>query len=340
MSQQKTANFTNLELDDFIASRENLLADRPNDIGLTNNLLMLLDCRVPRASGTGAYSRCQSALSSQFQITKVNENHLDTNFLISSINECREIIGQFEINRTIAVKQIFEGTRHRIKEQPACCGKYLDFFKKTQVICGICYDCYKIQIAPSNLIDLMRLSMILKIIDLDRDNARKCMIEIREGINKPYKGYIYCESEAEAIDCLEVLRTNLERCGLAQITSGISHGCSEYGLEYPEFKFSDDGTHRSQKQPDEWKKIEEDYFSEPFSEKGQILDFNTHEITLRDVICYETWIKYAEIIGDDTHKLFPAVPADGKQKGFINRAEKQAPDRQAQLVELRKEAVG
>lgn len=340
LSQQKTANFTNLELDDVIASREKLLADRPNDIELTGNLLLMLDCQVPRANGTGPYSRCQSALSSQFQITKVNDNHLDTDFLIASINECREIINQFEINRKAAVQQIFEGTRHKIKEQPVYCGKFLDFFEKTKVICGVCYDCYKIQIAPSSLIDLMRLSIILKIIDLDRDNPRKCMIEMREGIKKPYKGYIYCESEAEAIDCLEVLRTNLERCGLAHIASGISHGCSEYGLEYPEFKFSDDGTHRSQKQPDEWKKIEEDYFSEPFSEKGQILDFNTHEITLRDVICYETWIKYSEIIGDDTHKLFPAVPADGKQKGFINRAEKQAPDRQAQLVELRKEAVG
>ncbi|MCR9236090.1 MAG: hypothetical protein NXI17_05415 [Alphaproteobacteria bacterium] len=337
MSQQKTANFTDLELDDVIAFREKLLANRPNDIKLADNVLLMLDCRVPKVIGTGVYSRCQSALSSKFKITKVNDKHLDTNFLINSINECREIIGQFEINRKVAVQQIFEGTRHKIKEQPVYCGKFLDFFKETQAICGLCYNCYKIQIAPSSLIDLMRLSMILKIIELDRDNTRKCMIELREGINKPYKGYIYCESESEAIHCLEVLRTHLERCGLAHITTGISHGCSEYGMEYPEFKFSDDGSHRSQQQPDEWRRVEEDYFSEPFSEKGQILDFNTQEITLRDVICYETWIKYSEIIGDDTHKLFPVVPTDGKQKGFISRAEKQAPDRQAQLLELLKD---
>ncbi|MGJ8532867.1 MAG: hypothetical protein ACSHYC_11860 [Alphaproteobacteria bacterium] len=336
MSQQKTANFTNLELDDVVASREKLLADRPNDIGLTGNLLLMLDCQVPRTSGTGPYSRCQSALSSQIQITKVNDNHLDADFLIASINECREIISRFEINRKIAAQQIFEGTRQIINEQPVYCRKYLDFFKNTQAICGICYDCYKIQIAPSNVVDLMRLSMILKIIELDRDNARKCMIEMREGIEKPYKGYIYCESESEAIDCLKVLRTNLKQFGLAHIPCGISHGCSEYGLKYPEFKFSDDGAHRSQKQPDEWRKTEDEYFSEPFSEKGQVLNFNTHEITLRDVICYETWIKYSEIIGDDTHKLFPAVPADGKVQGFINLASKQATIRKAQLVELRK----
>lgn len=340
MSQQKTANFTNVELDDVIASLEKMLADRPDDIGLVRKLLLMLDCRVPKTSGTGPYSRCQSALSSQLQITKVNDNHLDADFLIASINECREIISQFEINRKVAAQQIFAGTRLKIKEQPVYCGKFLDFFEKTQIICGVCYGCYKVQIAPSSLIDLVRLSMIMKTIELDRDNTRKCMIEMREGIDKPYKGYIYCESESEAIDCLEVLRKSLERFGLAHITSGISHGCSEYGMKYPEFKFSDDGTHRSQKQPHEWRKIEEDYFSEPFSEKGQILNFNTHEITLRDVICYETWIKYSEIIGDDTHKLFPAVPTDGKQKGFINRAEKQALDRQAQLVELRKEAAG
>lgn len=336
MSQQKTANFTDLELDDVIASREKMLADRPNDIALTGNLLLMLDCRIPKTVGIGAYSRCQSALSSKFQITKVTDNHLETDFLIHSINECREIISQFEINRKVAVQQIFEGTRLRIKEQPAYCGKFLDFFEKTKVICGVCYDCYKVQVAPSRLIDLMRLSILLKIIELDRDNSRKCMIELREGIGKPYKGYIYCESESEAIYCLEVLRMNLERFGLAHIPCGISHGCSEYGLKYPEFKFSDDGAHRSQKQPDEWKETEDEYFSEPFSEKGQVLNFNTHEITLRDVICYETWIKYSEIIGDDTHKLFPAVPADGKVQGFINLASKQATIRKAQLVELRK----
>lgn len=301
---------------------------------------MSLDCQVPWTSGSGAYSMCQIALSSQFKTTNVTDNHLDTDFLINSINKCREIISQFEINRQVPVTQIFEGLRLKIKEQPVYCGKFMDFFKETQVICGLCYDCYKVQIAPSNLIDLIRLSMILKIIDLDRDNSRKCMIELREEITNPYKGYIYCESESEAMNCLEVLRLNLKRFGLAHITSGISHGCSEYGLKYPEFKFSDDGVHHSQKQPDEWKTIEEDYFSEPFSEKGQVLDFNTHEITLRDVICYETWIKYSEIIGDDTHKLFPAVPADGKLKGFINRAAKQAHTRQAQLVKLQKRQLG
>lgn len=130
MSQQKTASFTDLELDDVIASREKTLADRPDDMRLTRNLLWLLDCQVPGACGSGVYSRCQNALSSQPQITKLTHDHFDTNFLINSISECREIIGQFNINRTVAVKQIFEGTRHKIKEQPVYCGKFLDFFQE------------------------------------------------------------------------------------------------------------------------------------------------------------------------------------------------------------------
>lgn len=337
---QKATTLTDQQLDEVIARQERMLVDRPNDIGLVINLLTLLDCQIPRTDGQGAYTQCQSALSSKFKTSGVTGKHLDTNFLINSINEYREIISQYAINRRVAIKQIYEGKRHVIHGKIAFCSKYLSFFEETQVICGMCYNCYKVQIAPSNLIDLIRLSLILKIIELDRDNPRKCMIEMRDGINNPYKGYIYCQSEEEAISCLHTLQLTLERFGLSHITCGLSHGCSEYGLKYPEFKFSPDGVHRAQKQSDAWSKIEEDYFSTPFSDERQIMNFNTSEITLREVICFETWIKYSEIIGDGSHKRFAPMPADGKLRGFVDRVAKQAHIRKAQLSELRARQLG
>lgn len=334
MSHQNSTTLTDQELDEVISRRERMLVDRPNDTKLLRNLLKLLDCRVSRASGNGAYSMCQSALSSHFKNCGTLETHLDTNFLINSINEYREIISEFEINRQISINQIHEGVGHKINGQPVACNKYLDFFNKNQIICGICYNCYKVQIVPSNVIDLIKLSIILKFTKLDKDNCRKCMIELREDVNNPYKGYIYCESEEDALSCIRTLRIDLERFGVDHMACRISHGCSEYGLRYPEFKFSDDGAHRTQKQPDDWKKIEEDSFSEPDFANEQILNFTTQEITLRDVICFETWIKYSEIIGDDSHKRFQAVPSDGKLSQFIDRVTKQAHVRNAQLIEL------
>lgn len=337
---QQTTTLSDEKLDKLISRHERLLVDRPNDQRLADNLLKLIDLQVPRASGDGAYSKCQRALSAQFDGVGVTKKHLDVDILSQSINEFRTIINRFKIDKRVPISQIKEGNKHKINKKPALCNQYINLFEKTGAICGICYDCYKIQILPTRVIELIQLSIILKIINLDRDNARKTMIELRADVKNPYKGYIFCQSEEEAIHCLKTLEIELKRVGLGHISCGISHGCSEYGLKYPEFKFSPDGTHRTQKQPDEWRNIEEEFVSEPIQGNQEILNFSTHEITLRDVICYETWIKYSEIIKDDSHRHFLPVPMEGKTNGFIKRIEKQADIRKTQLIELEERQLG
>ena len=64
------------------------------------------------------------------------------------------------------------------------------------------------------------------------------MVEIREEVPFPYKGYVYCQSEAEAKHCLEMTERALRSSGVSNVIIGLSHGCSEYGLRYPEWKYS------------------------------------------------------------------------------------------------------
>ena len=69
------------------------------------------------------------------------------------------------------------------------------------------------------------------------------MVELREYVKFPYKGYIFCDSEEMAQKELAKLQNILETTGVSAI-SKVSHGCSEFGYEYPEFKYSEGGEHQ------------------------------------------------------------------------------------------------
>ncbi len=162
------------------------------------------------------------------------------------------------------------------------------------------------------------------------------MIEIREKVPNPYKGYIFCQSEEEAVICLNEMKSVIKKLEITNVICGISHGCSEYGLKYPEFKYSEDGSHRNFNQPKEWSDAESQTEFIPPNSAVEIFDFSNYEVTLRDVICFDTWIKYAEIIGDLSYRCFDKLPNERKYNTFTKRVRKQAGVRQAQIAELLK----
>ncbi len=161
------------------------------------------------------------------------------------------------------------------------------------------------------------------------------MIELREDIPNPYKAYIFCESEDEVKKCLNKLKHILDATGISDVYCGISHGCSEYGLKYPKFKYSDDGAHRSFERPASWDQEESEFWSvtplPAMAGKGN----RKVGISIRDIIGYRTWIDYAEIIGDDSWTLFREAPSTNKPKIFVERVMKQAQLRNTQMKELR-----
>lgn len=334
MTQKNSTSLSETELAEDISRIESVVQSQPNSQRLVNLLLTLLDCQSPNTTGDGQYSKCQHALNAQFRDADLSHYDIVQRPFIKLIDEWRQILNHFEINRQIVISQIYEGESAKIDKKAIHCNKYMDFFNATNVIKEVCFSCYKIQIIPNNLITLMKLYFVMKDLKLPRNNSRKCMIEFREDISHPYKGYIYCESENEANNCLHEMKLKLEEFGLNGVYCGISHGCSEYGLKYPEFKYSKDGSHRKFTQSEKWKKIETDSpitVSEP---NINVFYFNKHEVTLRDVICFETWIKYAQIIGDNSYQKFRELPVE-KNKIFTDRIIKQADTRSLQLDNLR-----
>lgn len=340
MAQQRSTSLSDAELADIITRIETRLMDRPNDPRPIHKLLRLMDLQAPNTTGEGPYSSCQRALGSKFRTTNLTYEDVIGDRMIELVNEWRTTISQFEINKNAPTTQVFEGNLIKINKKNVDCNTYINFFKENSAIVGTCFDCYKVQIIPDNMVHLIYIYFIMKIIYFERDNTRKCMIELRENVSYPYKGYIYCQSEEEAISCRAEFISELDKFGLSNVRCGISHGCSEYGLEYPEFKYSADGAHLNFDQPDKWKEIEEKLLPPLPTGGATVFHQNNYVVTLRDIYCFETWIKYAELIGDSSYRHFDGIPICNKADAFVRLVKGQAAARKTQLAELQEKRLG
>ena len=321
--------------DNAIGELEKILLANPDDMRAARNLVAILDSYMPDTPGLGAYTECQRMLLKKYQEKNWVDDILRSGKIAEHYKECQDILDLMRITSKLPVAQLFAGRLNAIHGRNTYCNLLLSLFEKQGVIPRICNDCYKVQILPLDLIGFMQIYFVLLKLELPRENARKCMIELREDIPYPYKGYIYCESEDEAKGCLEALQQALKVLQISNVYCGISHGCSEYGLKYPEFKYSNDGAHRGFERPEFWDQVESEFWSvtqEPVPARN---DYNNQGMSIRDLIGLRTWIDYAEIIGDDSWKMFRDMPSANNPGRFAERVSKQSQLRKTQMDELR-----
>lgn len=297
--------------------------------------MAILDRYLPSESGFGAYTDCQRMLCTKFREDTWIEDVLNPYKAAEHYKNWKMFLDSKCLIPPIAIAQLFDGTSFTIHGADTHCDLRLSLFEKKNVISRFCDNCFKVQVLPPDLKAFMQIHFIFRRLELPRDNSRKCMIELREDIPHPYKAYIFCESEAEAKICLEKLKHILDTVEISNVHCAISHGCSEYGLKYPKFKYSNDGAHRSFERPAFWDQVESEFWSvtpKPASPgKGR----KKVGISIRDMIGYRTWIDYAEIIGDDSWTLFREAPSTSKPRKFVERMKKQSQLRNAQMMELR-----
>ncbi len=161
------------------------------------------------------------------------------------------------------------------------------------------------------------------------------MVEIRKDVPFPYKGYIFCQSEDEANECLEIFRDAAQELKLFDIKCAISHGCSEFGQKYPDFKYSPDGKHRSFQRLGNWDKLEAEHFLDHYRPLMYRLNASNEFVTIRDVFGFYTWVVYAEILGDMSYKTFVEAPITNRPEPFASRVRSQSKMRNGELDELR-----
>lgn len=244
-----------------------------------------------------------------------NSAEIDNSFIFKNHNEINKIKFEYDPNKFIedhnvlnfldeALEKIDKKFQnldylptqiYRRDQRLLNCKRHDKIFKTHKVIPEFCFGCYKVQIEPQNILDLIKLYILFDNIYLD--NIRKCMIELRPNIPGSYKGLIYCKSIEEAKNIKNKISNYMNSNFKKNLPIKIKRGCTEYGLEYPQYNNLEENV---MKYKSDWKKyensIDESYPNLAFNEK---LRPTIKGATLHDILVIRNWIYFAKLNGDE-----------------------------------------
>ncbi len=190
------------------------------------------------------------------------------------------------------------------------CNRHFEVFNTYNVIPEYCFTCYKVQILPNTVVDLIKLYFLFDTLKLPKNLTRKCMIELRPNIDGAYKGFIYCLGIKEAKDVLSIINPIID-CTIGKKTPRfIKRGCSEFAEKFPNYKETDSSSSKFMKYDAKWKEKEK-IIDESISKRKQKIYSNLESLTginLKDVLIIKNWLFYAKQIGDSSYKIIDANP--------------------------------
>ena len=233
------------------------------------------------------------------QITKkfIFEDLLKIKNLSYILKESYKIMKNYDHN--FENLEFLETQSYRRNSLDLNCIRHHEVFNNSNIIAKFCFNCFKIQIEPSNVIDLIKLFFVFDRLELSKNNQRKCMVELRKEVSGLYKGIIYCSNVEEAKNILEDI-TPLLNLNLKYKVS-IKRGCSEFYKSFSNFNIIDKKDINFMDYPKKWEKIEQ---------KIKIKkNYNTIKInntvsgmSISDFLVINQWLNYAKEIGDQSYK--------------------------------------
>ena len=226
----------------------------------------------------------------EYSSYRLIEDNDIVNFLDKSI---KAISKQFE-------KLEYQPTQiYRRDLLPLNCKRHKKIFNTHKIIPEFCFGCYKVQIEPENIIDLIKLYILFDNIYLS--NTRKCMIELRSNIHGNYKGLIYCKSIEEAKSVQKKITDHIEHNFNKKLPLKIKRGCTEYGIEYSQYNNLEKNIMHYKS---DWKNyenlIDNKFPNLAFNEK---IRPTIKGSTLHDILVIRNWIYFAKLNGDEKFDL-------------------------------------
>jgi tetratricopeptide (TPR) repeat protein len=183
------------------------------------------------------------------------------------------------------------------------CKRHTTVFNKFNIIPKFCFGCYKVQVEPKSILELIKLFVVFDQIKLVENNTRKCMVELRPEISGFYKGLIYCSNLEEAYQIADYLQLVIEENIGPGLHAAVKRGCSEYAISFPDYKEINRSGPQLMSYNDDWKLIEEDHDSINSIKSDKIISPSLSGLNLSDVLIIRNWIDYAKGIGDPSVHL-------------------------------------
>lgn len=234
------------------------------------------------------------------QLRKISDSEIEKIY-----SDCLHVVNEHEIELDWPLSQAYRSNA------TLDCRRHKKIFNRFNIIPEYCFGCYKVQIEPRTVLELIKLFIVFDNLDLENNNDRKCMVELRVGVEGFYKGLVYCSGLVEANKISEYL-TLLVRDNIGEgIPVSVKRGCSEYPISYPQYKeINNQGPQMAYNE--EWRSIEVKYDTEhpnhsSNKEKTQMpLGFGG--LTLSDFFTMQNWLVYAKEIGDHSYETIISDP--------------------------------
>jgi tetratricopeptide (TPR) repeat protein len=291
------ANVGLMQFDAAIASYNKALKINPNYAAVKSNLVELLTSYTPQKQSSNP-------------IVAANESiqKIDMQDITSSVIADDQVVNVFSkslscISSSGVEVRTKEDQAYRRNTAPLNCKRHMSIFKKHDVIPKFCFSCYKVQVEPKSIIELIKVFFVLDQLQLNKNNNRKCMIELRPDVPGFYKGLIYCSGLNEANQIAEQLNTILQQSIGPDLCAKVKRGCSEYPPSYPDYKEINNSGPQLMNYNEDWKLVEADYDRENPTRAKENLRSTVAGLNLSDILTIRKWIDYAKGIGDPSVSL-------------------------------------
>ena len=246
-------------------------------------------------------------VAQEIKETNLKDKTLDvisSDKVIKIIHKSSNIIKRYNIRLGTHLSQVYR--RNSIDLN---CKRHKVIFNKFNIIPKFCFGCYKVQVEPRSILELIKLLVVFDQIKLDKNNTRKCMIEMRKEVSGFYKGLIYCTGLEEAYQIANYLEKILEEKISSELCVMIKRGCSEYPVSFPDYKEINKSGPQLMNYNENWKSVEKNHDSLSPMKSNKIIP-TLSGINFHDILIIQNWIDYAKGIGDTSLNLL------GKTKVF------------------------
>ena len=236
---------------------------------------------------------------SKLSFTEINKKKIHNLIIKNILIKSEEILKNNILSFNYPETQIYRRNKQNLN-----CDRHFGIFNKYKIIPKFCFSCYKVQITLKNVLDLIKLYFYFNNLVLEKNNLRKCMIELREKVSGNYKGYLYANSISEAENIKKKIEIDLLNNGINLKKIEIKHGCTEYYEEYELFKNIDKDI-TDQIYQEDWIKIEKEFDQKNLIEennKERSYTDTLNKFNLPDFLIIRNWLIYAKILEDNTYE--------------------------------------
>jgi len=285
------------DLEEAVNSYKKAIKIKPSYTRAKSNLVKLLTTFTSKNESSNLIVKVNE------QIRKINIKENTSKIIsddqaIALFLKSESYISMFGLNLRTELTQVF-----RRNSVDLNCARHKSIFDKHDIIPEFCFGCYKVQVEPRSLIELIKLFIVFDQLELNENNTRKCWVEERPEVSGFYKGVIFCSGLEQANTISKDLDIIIKQSIDSGLTSQVKRGCSEYPISYPNYKEINNSGPQLMNYKEEWKVIEVAHDEEKpiYPKAGKRPSLSG--LSLSDTLVIRKWIDYARGIGDPTADL-------------------------------------